>query len=87
MHAPYSPWVVAPFVLLLNVPFGYWRARCRKFSFAWFAAIHVPVVLAIGLRLLFGVAFRLSALPLYVLAFVTGQFLGGLINSPSRARP
>lgn len=80
MHTPYSPWAVATFVLLANLPFGYWRARCRKFSFAWFVAIHVPVVLAIALRLWLGDAFRFSTLPLFVLAFIVGQFLGGRIR-------
>jgi hypothetical protein len=77
MHAPYSLWAVATFVLLANLPFGYWRANCRKLSFAWFMAIHAPVLLAIAIRLWLGVAFRFSTLPLFVLAFVIGQFLGG----------
>lgn len=28
---------------LVNVPFGYWRAGVRKFSPAWFVAIHAAV--------------------------------------------
>ncbi len=87
MHAPYSPWAVATLVLLANLPFGYWRARCRKFSFAWFAAIHVPVLLAIALRLWLGIAFCFSTLPLFMLAFIGGQFLGGLIRGQSRIPP
>jgi hypothetical protein len=76
-----SPWTIAPIVLLINVPFGYWRARSRKFSLAWFAAVHVPVLIAIALRLALGIAFRLSVLPLYVLAFAAGQATGGWIRS------
>ena len=86
MHAPYSPWAVATFVLLANLPFGYWRARCRKFLVTWFMAIHVPVILAIALRLWLGVAFRFSTLPLFVLACVGGQFLGGRIQALMKVR-
>lgn len=87
MHAPSSPLAVATFALLANLPFGYWRASCRKLSFAWFVAIHVPVLLVIVLRLWLGVAFRFSTLPLFVLAFIGGQFLGGRIRGQSRIQP
>mgnify|MGYP001594843391 CR=1 FL=1 len=76
-----SPWAIAPLMLLINVPFGYWRARSRKFSFAWFAAIHVPILFAIALRLVLGIAFCFSVLPVYVLAFAAGQAAGGWIRN------
>jgi hypothetical protein len=47
---------------LLNLPFGYWRARLRKFSPAWFVAIHAP--------------FRWGALPFFVAAYFGGQLVG-----------
>ena len=87
MHAPYSPWAIALLVLLINLPFGYWRVCCRKLSFSWFVAIHAPVALAIALRLLLGVPFRLSALPLYVLAFITGQTIGSRIRRLRQTQP
>jgi hypothetical protein len=68
---------VALLILLLNVPFGMWRAGVRKFSPAWFVAVHAPVPLAIGLRLASGLGWRLSTLPLFVGAFFAGQYLGG----------
>ena len=43
-------WTVAAAVLLINLPFGFWRAGVRKFSPAWFVAVHAPVPLAVGLR-------------------------------------
>lgn len=67
-------------ILLLNLPFGYWRAGLRKLSLAWFLAIHVPVPLAIGLRFALGLPFRLATLPLFVAAFFSGQFLGARIR-------
>lgn len=86
MHAPYSPWAIAPVVLLLNLPFGYWRALCRKFSFSWFVSIHAPIILGIALRLLLGIPFRLATFPFYVLAFLIGQSLGGRIHRLTRSQ-
>ncbi len=62
--------------LLINLPFGYWRGGCRKYSAAWLAAVHIPVFLTIGLRFSLGVPWRWAPLPLYVLAFAGGQSLG-----------
>lgn len=80
MHHPLT---IAALILLMNLPFGYWRAGVAKLSPSWFVAIHVPVVLAIGIRLLLGVGFRLATLPLYVAAFAGGQWLGGKGRRPS----
>ena len=74
-------WVAAAAILLLNLPFGYWRAGVRKFSPAWFVAVHAPVPLAIGLRLLIGLGWQLRTLPLYVAVFFGGQLVGGRLRS------
>jgi len=50
-------------------------------------AIHLPVVLAIGMRILMGVPFRLVTLPLYVAAFFFGQLAGGRARRLVRASP
>jgi hypothetical protein len=70
-------WLPLLLVLLINLPFGYWRAGVRRFSPAWFVSVHAPVPLAIGVRLLAGVGFRLAVLPLFVGTFFLGQFVGG----------
>ncbi len=75
-----TPLGVAALIFLLNVPFGFWRAGVRKFSPAWFLAVHAPVPLAIGLRWASGLGFHLATLPLYVGAFVLGQFAGGRLR-------
>jgi hypothetical protein len=72
-----GPVGIALLIFVLNLPFGAWRAGLRKLSPGWFVAIHLPVVLAIGLRILIGVPFRLITLPLYVAAFFLGQLAGG----------
>jgi hypothetical protein len=69
--------VVAGLIFLLNLPFGYWRAGVKKFSPAWFVAVHAPVPLAIGLRYAAGMGFRLATLPIYIAAFFLGQMAGG----------
>ena len=79
MHFLRAVWFTVLLALLINIPFGYWRAGSRKLSTAWFLAVHVPVILTIGMRLLLGIPFRFVTLPLYVLAFIGGQFMGGWI--------
>lgn len=69
--------LVAGLIFLLNLPFGYWRAGVRKFSPAWFLAVHAPVPLAIGLRYAAGMGVQLATLPIYIAAFFLGQLTGG----------
>lgn len=73
--------LVALAILVINLPFGYWRAGVRKFSPAWFAAVHLPVPLAVGLRYAVGLPFRLATLPVFVAAFFGGQFLGARLRA------
>ena len=61
---------------VVNLPFGHWRAVLRKFSPAWFVAIHAPVPIVIGLRFALGLPFRWAAVPLFVIAFFGGQLVG-----------
>jgi hypothetical protein len=69
--------LVAGLIFLVNLPFGYWRSGVKKFSPAWFVAVHAPVPLAIGMRYLAGMGFRLATLPIYIAAFFLGQMAGG----------
>jgi hypothetical protein len=72
--------LVAACVLLINVPFGYWRAGVRKFSPVWFLAVHAAVPLVIGLRSAAGLPFRWATLPLFVLAYFAGQAIGARLR-------
>jgi hypothetical protein len=72
---------VAGSILLINVPFGYLRAGVRKFSAAWFLAVHFPIPIAVGLRMLVHLGWRLYLLPLWMGAFFAGQFLGGKLRA------
>lgn len=82
MDLPHGLWSVAGVIFLMNVPFGFWRARSRKFSGSWFLAIHTPVVLAVGLRILMGIRFMVGTLPVFVGAFFLGQSVGGRLHWP-----
>lgn len=72
-------------IVLVNLPFGYWRAGTRKFSAAWFVAVHAPVVLAVGVRLLLDVGLAWRALPVLILSFALGQWFGGRIRASRMA--
>jgi hypothetical protein len=69
-------WVIALIVFLFNIPFGYWRASVRKFSWQWILAIHLPVPFVVALRIYSGLGFDLMTFPLMIAAFFGGQFAG-----------
>lgn len=71
---------VAFTVLVLNLPFGFWRAGVKKFALPWFLAVHVPVPLVIALRLMSGIGWQIMTFPVLVGAFFLGQFLGGKLR-------
>lgn len=75
-----SLWLVAAIVLFLNLPFGFWRSKVRKFSWQWILAIHLPVPMIIALRLYSGLGFQLISFPILISAFFLGQYAGGRIN-------
>jgi hypothetical protein len=65
------------FVFFINLPFGYWRSRVRKFSGQWVLAIHLPVPLVVACRLFLGLGWHFITFPILVGAFFVGQFIGG----------
>lgn len=69
------------FTFIINIPFGYWRANVLKFSFQFFLAIHLPVILIISYRLLSGTGFDVSTLFFTIPAFFLGQLAGSKIYS------
>ncbi len=72
--------LVAVLTFLVNIPFGYWRAKTRKFSKEWFLAVHLPVPLVVLFRLLFGVEPNLPTLAVFVAFFFLGQRVGVVLN-------
>ena len=71
---------VAIGIVVLNLPFGYWRANEKKFSRGWFLSIHAPVPFVVALRLLSGLGWQFITFPLFIGAFFFGQLLGGTLH-------
>ena len=74
-------WYVAIAVFVVNLPFGYWRARVRKFSPQWILAVHLPVPIVVACRLFSGLGWQLITFPVLIGAFFCGQFAGGKLQS------
>jgi hypothetical protein len=71
--------IIAFFVLLLNIPFGYWRAHVKRYSLQWFLAIHIPVPVIVALRFGFEIGFAWYTYLFLVSGFFLGQQLGSII--------
>ncbi|MCL5292853.1 MAG: hypothetical protein M1548_10140 [Actinobacteria bacterium] len=74
---------IALFTIILNLPFGRYRAGVTRFCVRWWLAIHLPIPAIFALRHLFG--FDWHAIPILFAAAVTGQVLGSrlfLIRRP-----
>jgi hypothetical protein len=78
--------LIALAVFLLNLPFGYWRAGTRKFSWQWALAIHLPVPFVILLRVYSGLGWQWSTFPVMIGAFFLGQFAGARLRSAGALR-
>ena len=78
----YAVAILATF--FVNVPFGYWRAGVRKFSPAWFVAVHAAVPIVVGLRFALGLPFRWTIFPLFVIAYFGGQTVGARLRQRVR---
>jgi small-conductance mechanosensitive channel len=61
-------------VVLVTLPFGFYRAYTRKLSLRWFLAIHLPVILVVLLRV--GMHLPYVFIPFTFLAFTAAQFAG-----------
>ncbi len=66
-------------VIVVNIPFGYWRANVDRFTLQWFLAIHLPVIIVIALRLVSHLGFAWYTYVVLVTAFFLGQKFGTLI--------
>ncbi len=66
------------FTLLINLPFGYARAKAKKYSFRWFLCIHIPIPLIFIIRTISHI--HVEYIPIFVFAAVAGQIIGGKID-------
>ena len=65
-------------VVLVTLPFGFYRAYTRKWSVRWFLAIHVPVILVVLARYEAHLSYKF--IPFTFTACVAAQYLGGRIG-------
>ena len=79
--------LVALGVFVLNLPFGVWRAGQRRFGAAWFIAVHAPVPLVVGLRLLAGLRLHPANVLILATAYFAGQYCGGRYRARRRLWP
>jgi len=63
---------------VLNLFFGYFRAREKKYSLKWFLFIHLPIPVVIVARLYVNLDYRV--IPVFLLAAVAGQMIGGKVE-------
>ena len=73
-------WIASILVFLINLPFGYWRSRVRKFSVQWVLAIHAPVPLVVACRIFLGLGWHLVTFPVLIGAFFAGQLAGAKLQ-------
>ena len=78
--------LISLLVLVLNIPFGYWRKNVARYSLQWFMAIHIPVPVIILLRLTTGIGFAWYTYVILVSAFFLGQQAGSRILQPIHTR-
>jgi hypothetical protein len=67
---------VALATLMINIPMGYWRESVRKFSPAWFVAVHAAVPLVVLMRHKSHIGFAWWTYPPMILCYFGGQFIG-----------
>lgn len=67
-------------VLLINIPFGYWRSNVEKYSLQWVLAIHIPVPFIIIFRIMSQIGFHWSTYVFFVAAFFLGQMSGSKLQ-------
>ena len=76
--------MLAGSAFLMNLPLGYLRQGCRKFSFLWFLYIHLSIPFIILFRIMMGVSYWF--IPVSVASAVGGQILGARRRRPGRER-
>jgi len=61
----------------VNIPMGFQRQSCRKFSFAWYFYIHISIPAIIYVRVKTGLGWEF--IPFTIASAVVGQIIGGRI--------
>lgn len=70
--------MLSAITLLFNLPFGYARAKAKRFSFRWFLFIHLPIPFIFIARILSHI--EIKYIPFLALAAIIGQIAGGKLE-------
>lgn len=60
---------------IINIPLGYQRQSCRKFSFGWYFYVHISIPIIVYVRVKAGLGWQF--IPFSVASAVVGQVIGG----------
>ncbi|MBE0425603.1 MAG: hypothetical protein IBX72_03030 [Nitrospirae bacterium] len=74
----YAVFTILAFALLLNLIFGYARAKTRRYSLRWFLYIHIPIPFILLARTISNIDIKF--IPLFAFAAIIGQILGGKLE-------
>ena len=66
------------FTFVLNLLFGYFRGKQKKYSFKWFLYIHLPIPFVVLARVLSHLDYRY--IPIFLFAAVSGQIFGARLE-------
>jgi hypothetical protein len=78
-HSPLLLATLLSVTFIITLPFGVWRARCRKFTLQWWLAIHLVIPFIFLMRRFGG--FSYWYIPLFLASTVLGQIAGGKMRS------
>jgi len=77
-HSTVDYLTLLAFALFANIPLGYWREGCPKFSFRWFLFIHISIPFIVLLRGHLG--FNWHYIPLTLGCAIAGQIIGSRVR-------
>jgi hypothetical protein len=74
----YAVLILSAFTMLINLPFGYFRAKSKRYSLRWFLYIHLPIPIIFIARTISHI--ELKYIPFFAFAAIAGQILGGKLE-------
>jgi hypothetical protein len=60
---------------VVNIPLGFQRQSCRKFSFGWYFYVHISIPAIVYVRVKTGLGWEF--IPFTIASTVVGQIIGG----------
>jgi hypothetical protein len=69
---------ISALAFVLNLFFGYFRGKQKRFSFKWFLYIHLPIPLVVFARVFTNLDYRY--IPIFLFVAVVGQIIGARLE-------